>query len=304
VAVFVVASMSFAAASVAQEVADAAWGLRFVPPPGWSQQPSPEGYLYLAPDGQRLLAVLPHEAASVEALRAEAQRGLHDGYGTVLLLHGALERFGNRGLAGDFEGRIEGSPARARVIGLVAPSGPGATVLAAAAPQAYSAELAEVAADVARSVAFDASHRAESSGNSTSGVASDEAEEWTDWLEGCRLSYFNSYDSGYGGGGYIDETVIDLCPGYFTYGAHSETVFNTPDLSGGDVALQSSARGAGQWEVLDIGGQLTLRLTYHDGSTRSYALSYEDGKTFLDGRRWLRTCDPNDTVVEARPQCR
>ena len=32
-------------------------------------------------------------------------------------------------------------------------------------------------------------------------------------------------------------------------------------------------------------------------------IDFEDGKTFLEGRRWLRTCNPNDQVVEARPQC-
>jgi hypothetical protein len=52
------------------------------------------------------------------------------------------------------------------------------------------------------------------------------------------------------------------------------------------------------------GGESVLQLRFQDGSTRSHTLGYEDGKTFLDGRRWLRTCNPNDAVVEARPQCR
>lgn len=304
VAIVAVTWMGFATATLAQEATDAGWGLRFVPPPGWSQQPASEGYLYLAPDGQRLLAVLPHEAASVEALRAEARRGLHDAYGTSLILQGALDRFGDRGLAGDFEGRIEGSPARARVIGLVAPSGPGATVIAAAAPQAYSADLAEVAADVARSVAFDVAQRAGAAGDAAAGGATGEAREWTEWLQGCRLSYFNSYDSGYGGGGYSDEAVIDLCPGYFAASAQSETVFNTPDLSGSDVYRSSGGRGNGRWEVVEQSGGVVLRLLFHDGGVRSYVLGYEDGKTYLDDERWLRTCDPNDAVAEARPQCR
>ena len=125
------------------------------------------------------------------------------------------------------------------------------------------------------------------------------------WFEGCRLSYFNSYNSGYGGGGYIDETVIDLCPGYFTYGASSETVFSTTDpVSGNDPYLQGNRRGAGQWQVIMQGGQPALQLRFHDGTQKIHLLSYEDGKTYLDGRRWLRTCNPNDSVVEARPQCR
>ena len=46
-----------------------------------------------------------------------------------------------------------------------------------------------------------------------------------------------------------------------------------------------------------------LQLLFHDGTAQSYTLSFEDGKTFLEGRRWLRTCNPDDQVVEARPQC-
>lgn len=306
VVAWVAAGVGLAAAPAAQEVTDAAWGLRFVPPQGWVQQPAPEGYLFLAPDGQRVLAVLPHEAALVESLRAEAERGIRDGYGTALRLHGVLERFGDRGLAGDFEGHIEGSPARARVIGVVAPSGPGVTVVAAAAPHVYSVELADVASEVAQSVAFDtpgADAARGAAAPAATGAATDEAREWADWLRGCRLSYFNSYDSGYGGGGYSDEAVMDLCPGYFTASARSETVFNTPDLSGNDVYRSSGGRGNGQWDVVEQDGQLTLRLLFHDGGVRAFVLGYEDGKTYLDGARWLRTCDPNDAVAEARPQC-
>ena len=46
-----------------------------------------------------------------------------------------------------------------------------------------------------------------------------------------------------------------------------------------------------------------LQLLFHNGTVQAYTLSFEDGKTFLEGRRWRRTCNPNDQVVEARPQC-
>ena len=145
----------------------------------------------------------------------------------------------------------------------------------------------------------DGARAAEQDGAATSA----EAREWAEWLQGCRLSYFNSYDSGYGGGGYIDETVIDLCPGYFHHSANSETVFNARDLSGSDRSLSSSEQGAGQWQVISAEGQLGLQLRFHDGTVQTYRLGYEDGKTFLNGKRYLRTCNPNDSVVEARPRC-
>lgn len=290
----------------AAEVEDATWGLRFAPLEGWARQPAPEGYLFVAPDQRGLLAVLPHEIGSLDALRAEAGRGIADGAGTALRLQGAVEDFGENGLAGDYTGWIEGSPARARVVGLVAPHGRGATIVVAAAPGDYSEEHAGLAAAVAGSVAFTTPPaQAVTAGATPARPAGAEERKWEEFLEGCRLSYFNRYDSGYGGGGYIDETVIDLCSDYFTFGDHSETVFNTADpVSGDQPFLHSDRRGSGARSVVRQDGESVLELRFRDGTTRSHTLGYEDGKTFLDGRRWLRTCNPNDPVAEARPQCR
>lgn len=49
------------------EITDAAWELRFTPPEGWVQHQAPTGYLFVAPDQQGLLAILPHETRTVEA---------------------------------------------------------------------------------------------------------------------------------------------------------------------------------------------------------------------------------------------
>lgn len=288
------------------EVEDAAWGLRFEPPAGWVRQPAPEGYLFVAPDQRGLLAVLPHEIPTLEALRAEAGKGLADGAGTALRLEGAVEAFGETGLAADYAGWLEGSAARARVVGLVAPRGRGATIVVATAPEHYSDEYAALAATVAESVVFsEPPAQGASAGSAPAQAAGAEEREWQEFLQGCRLSHFDRYDSGYGGGGYSDETVIDLCSGYFTYGDHGQTVFNATDpVSGDNAYLQSGGSGSGQWSVVRQGGESVLELRFQDGSTRSHTLGYEDGKTFLDGRRWLRTCNPNDAVVEARPRCR
>jgi hypothetical protein len=104
--------------AMAAEVEDAAWGLRFTPPEGWVRQPAPEGYLFVAPDLRGLLAVLPHDIATVDELRAEAGRGIEDGAGTALRLQGAVAAFGDNGLAGDYAGWIEGVQARARFLWL------------------------------------------------------------------------------------------------------------------------------------------------------------------------------------------
>ena len=94
----------------------------------------------------------------------------------------------------------------------------------------------------------------------------------------------------------MDETIIDLCPGYFLYGDESGTNF-------GSGSMASQKRGSGQWRVVQQGSEVVLQLQFNNGSTNAYTLGYEDGKTYLNGRRWLRTCNPNDQVVEARPRC-
>lgn len=286
------------AEAAAGTFSDPDWGIRFMPPEGWERRQVPAGYLFASNTHRGFILVMPHEAATLDQLRAEAEQGLAEGSGTLLRAEGAITPFGDNGLAADFGGTLEGQSVRARVIGLVSPHGRGATILAAVEPTGYAPDFVARAEALARSVVFTApaTQAAVASGDS-------EVREWAEWFQGCRLSYFNRYNSGYGGGGYSDETVIDLCPGYFTYGDHSETVFNTQDLSGSDVYRAGGSQGAGQWTVVRQGGQPALQLRFHDGSVRSYALSYEDGKTFLDGRRWLRTCNPNDQVVEARPQC-
>lgn len=274
------------------EVYNPDWGIRFKAPQGWTGQPQEGGYLFVSNTQKGFVMVIPHEATTVAEIRTEAQQGLVEPESqTQLMLEGATEDLGSSGVAGTFGGTLNGTAARARVIGIVSPHGKGAMIMAATEKDAYTDEYAQLADDMARSITF-------SKPETTPLV-----QEWKEFLYGCRLSYFNSYDSGYGGGGYIDEATMDLCPGYFSYGDHSETVFNQPDLSGSDVYLSSGGKGAGQWTVIQQGQEAILQLLYHDGSVKSYTLGYEDGKTYLNGSRWLRTCNPNDQVVEARPQC-
>ncbi len=269
---------------------DSDWGIRFTPPEGWKGQREGGGYVFVSQAQPGFLLVMPLEATSVADLRAG--EGLVDEQsGTRLMLEGAPEAFGSNGLAANYTGPVSGQPSKARMVGLVSPHGQGALVMAAVVVDRYTDAYTALAEDLARSVAFFPSQ------------TTPLVREWKEGLEGCRLSYFNRYNSGYGGGGYIDNTTVDLCPGFFNYNDQSETVFNTPDLSGSDMYLYSKKKGAGQWQVTMQGGQPVLQLLFHDGAVQAYTLNFEDGKTFLEGRRWLRTCNPNDQVVEARPQC-
>ncbi len=274
---------------------DPAWGLAFTPPAGWTGQRDGDMHVFTSAMHSGVLVFVPHEAANVAQLRAEFEAGVNEG-ATRLRVSGPIESFGANGIAAPVSGPIDGQPSRLRVVGLVSPHGRGVTVMGTMAAQAFTEDFARLVDEVAGSVTFSAAQAA-SSGQGSSGqtASSSEAQEWAEWFEGCRLSYFNRYNSS-PGSGYVDESTIDLCPGFFRFN----------DETGTQYGLGSSAsvkRGSGQWQVMQQGGELVLHLRFNDGSTNTYTLGYEDGKTYLNGRRWLRTCNPNDQVVEARPQC-
>ncbi len=132
--------------------------------------------------------------------------------------------------------------------------------------------------------------------------------EWTQLLNNCRLTYMESYNSSsydynsgyYSGGGYSIDNKIDLCAkGYFlTQSSNNMTM-------GSDVVSsygQSKSSGEGTWQVTEQGGTAVLLLHFHDGSSRQYRLGFENGKTFLDGKRWYRTNYANDGAQYA-PNC-
>lgn len=83
-----------------------------------------------------------------------------------------------------------------------------------------------------------------------------------------------------------------------------ETVWNAvPGTVTGGYSMHYG-KGNGTWQVVMQGDQPTLRLTFYEGEIYEYTLSTnEKNHTFLNGKRYLRTCNPNDSVVEARPNC-
>ncbi len=76
------------------------------------------------------------------------------------------------------------------------------------------------------------------------------------------------------------------------------------NLPKGVFGTLACRRGSGTWRVIAQNGEPILQLNYYKRKVASYTLSSnEKGRTYLDGDRYLRTCDANDQVVEARPNC-
>jgi hypothetical protein len=100
------------------------------------------------------------------------------------------------------------------------------------------------------------------------------------------------------GGGYSNKEVIDLCAaGYFTKNSRSSVSVDTGGAFGNS---SGGGAGAGTWKVVaNAAGEPVLKLIYHSGESEEYVLSYQDGKTYLNGYRYYRTYDG-----ENAPDCR
>lgn len=264
----------------AGEIGDPSWGLHFMPPEGWTARPVEGGFLLGSNTLKGFILITPLEATTLDAVRTEAQQGLIDNQGTRLVLSGTLEPFGENGLAGDFTGAIEGQPARAHIVGLIAPHGSGATILGAVEPASYTPQHVQAVEAVARSIRFSVPEVAPL------------AAQWKTRFSGMRLTYMESYYSNGGGGygGYSDKKEYDLCPdGTFA----GQEKFNLNVDTGGAFGSARNNPGLrrGQWQIEAQGGQAMLQLIHPDGSVARFRLEDRGGKTYLDGQRWYVTND-------------
>lgn len=286
-------SQSGAETGQSDKIKNDEWGISFAVPAGWSARLTESGYVLGSRTVRGILLLLPNEAASLEEIRSGAHEGITEAGGTQLRLDGEIKPFGQNGLAANYDGTLRGKKARAYAIGLLSPHGVGAIVMLAVEPQSYTSEHTKAAESLARSIHF------------YKPPISPIALEWKQKLNGCRLSYFSRYRSG-SSGGYTSETTIDLCSqGFFRYGLSDETVWSAVSGTMTSGYAMKYGQGSGTWRVIAQNGEPVLQLNYYDGKAMSYKLSSnEKGRTYLDGDRYLRTCDPNDQVVEARPNCR
>lgn len=264
-------------------------GIRFTIPTGWVGQETEEGMVMGSNTEAGLILLLQHTYNSLEQIKQEADQGIIE-EGIQLRRSGEYRAEGSKGIGAEFSGIIQGENAKAYVIAVLNPSGGGVSVMAMTTAAVYSEQLVSRAQSLASSVAF------------FEPVISAEIKEWKAFLSDVRLTYMDSYSSsgisdyeGYSSyGGYSTETVISLCKaGYFSLSSQSST---SVDTGGAFANSNGSNQGAGTWKVIgDAQGKPLLQLNGHDGTTYEYKLSYEDGKTYLNGSRYFRTLpgDPN-----------
>lgn len=258
-------------------------GLSFQIPDGWLGQEAEMGYLMASNSIPGLILILPHDQQyTFEQIKAQAQAGLNEGNGTSLQLAGSLTDLGNKSIGGEFAGTLEGQAAKAYIIGMQNTYGLGLTIVAITTTAQYNSNYAGYAKAVKNSVQF------------RQPEAKENIAEWKTWMSNVKLTYMESYSSsspgvdGMTGGGYSLSREIDLCAkGYFIYYGSSNISLGSDNTSAYNHA---NSKGNGTWDIkVGADGNPVLVLTFNDGETASYKLTYQDQKLYLNGTRYFRT---------------
>ena len=275
-------------------------GFSFIIPEGWVASGNSEGYImgHGTIPGAILLAAKPH--TDLDALVQTYSEPTDDG-DSHLALSGRPKITGGNTVEVLQTGTMRGTPMTVVAVARLNPYGGNTANLMALAPtESFSDELRSALMAALASVDY----TKPATGSASTGGSADKA--WHDRLSGARLTYMESYSSpssveGGIGGGYSINRRIDLCPqGHYKASSSSDHT-----MSGSDVSAygQSGSTGDGQWSaVRQANGNTVLRLTPTSGRVQEYVLSYQDGKTYLDGARWYRTTLASDGP-EYAPAC-
>lgn len=261
-------------------------GIRLDVPDGWQGGIQGEYLLLGSSTEPGLLALTTHEATALEQLRQVADEGWYE-EGVAMQRSGEFDRLGATGLATEFSGVFQGEQAKAYVAAIINPLGKGVSIVAISSASQYGPRQVELVKALADGLTFAAPKEAEHNG------------EWRAGLQNRKLEYLYSYHSndgvqydadGYAMSAYSSisrNTTMHLCADQrFSYADSSNTSF---DNSGGFGSSHGSGAGQGRWEVgtSEVGESLLL-LHFDSGEEYRYTLSYTDGKTMLNGKRYFR----------------
>lgn len=261
-------------------------GIKFTIPAGWKGAETEGAYIIGSDTQPGFILMVPHEIKDVALLKTEARNGLSE-EGIYLSMTSDFESVGPGGIGAEFNGTIQGVAAKAYVVGVINPLGYGVTIIAATDVPNYSPAYKKLAKQVAMSLKF------------THPKEPPFASQWKEALNGATLTYMNSsYSSGpsFDGyssySGYSSHIEITLCPsGAFSYSSSSSSSIDT---GGGSMSSGGKDGGQGKWSLTgDAGGNNVLKLEFSNGRVDTYTLSYNNDKTYLNGKRYFRTFKQN-----------
>ncbi len=255
-------------------------GVAFSVPDQWRGQFGDAAIILGGLQEPGLILLVQHEYSSLEEIEREARTGISEEEISLRLTE-PMERVGSDMVGGRMSGTVSGHPAQVYVIARLNPYGEGVTVMAMTDEVNYSPRYEALAREIAESLVF------------SEVKAAPVAQQATAQLMNTRLTFLESYSSG-AAGGYSTRRSIDLCPDmrFQMRGSTSLSV----DTGGAFGSAHGSGQGSGIWSVvLGPGGANLLELRHDNGALQQHVVSFEDGRTYLDGSRYFRigANDPN-----------
>jgi len=255
-------------------LSDPQMGVSFIPPSGWIAQKQGGAFLLGSNTYKGFILIQPHSFSSFSQMAEEAGQGIvEEDSGIRLMPVSQLQAFGSNGLAGDFEGIVQGRPTKAFAIGLLSPKGGGVTILVAVESGSYTKDYPGFVRSIASGLKFveaqPSGPAGSSGGPSDSGLMKYFAGEYYSYSGGSTLS-----------GGAGTERTVTLCPD----GTYRDSYEFSASGSGWGGA--NSQRGAARWNAQGDKSRGVITVTYANGQTKrvSYqALSKDQGTILFDG---------------------
>ncbi len=262
-------------------------GINIIIPEGWQAWETEEGLAASSTASSFTVNLSLHDNRSSASLKSEMELGLNEP-GMSLKLINQLESIHNTGWAGEYEGKIMLLNAKAYFASLVNPYGQGVTVYCSSLTRQYTSQVPEIVHLFIEGISFFEPVQPTVVQSTTAEVDPSTIEAWKQKFNDAKLTYMHTYSSG-SSGGFSDKIEIHICSkGYFIYKSRSTVSVDTGGAfgygSGGDA-------GDGSWEIVAGNqGYAVLRLKFKNGNNvYEYNLSSEDGKTFLNDRRYFVT---------------
>jgi len=264
--------LSFTRQQGLRDVNDSSLGFRFHAPDGFAAVPDKIWYQLISPRTEARILVTRHAAGSIQEMKKLSAEGITYGEDLQLMPAGPATMLTQSTMVLDLTGQIEGRPGKARLVVLQSPHGGGAMILAAGS-EGTLREYTSLADAVAKTVQFQKVG------------ATPAMDFWTNRLKGRKLHYFSRYSSGASSGGYAEHKQMSLCAdGSF----HSQGDFSASiDVPGASAGMGRDSANAGKWKLVPNLDQVMLVLVFANGPEGRITLADQDGKTLLNGRRWL-----------------
>ncbi len=211
---------------------------------------------------------------------ADVEEGMRSGHqeeGVNLVPSGSPETLKVKGGTGKMvpvTGTLDGAQVQGILAGFTAPSGPGLVVTALTTPEQWPNLKASA-------------HTAIEDVHLFAPSVAPLVRQWDQKLRGMKMTYMSTFGDYQGGGS--TKIVYALCSdSSFSYSGSDSMSF---DIDAGFGSSHSRAGGAGTWSIRSQGGQPTIHFAFNDGNQRTFQLSRQGSKTFLDNTRYFVTAN-------------